>query len=213
MGPDQPSQPYQPSTSATQHLAPKKKSKGKKFLMFLLVLLLMAGAAAAGWYYRDMQAKDDEKVLKAEITSLKASNAKLKDELAAATAANAAARVPSEETIANIKAAVESGNFAALESLMSNPVTVILAASEGLGERTPTQAVTDLDYLDAGTDPWDFALTVAVLDGYRAGDYAKYFPQTALVGKSANNYVVSFSFDNDGEKIATIFMTNSADTL
>jgi len=202
---EQPNAP--PVQTAPHHKEPS--GAGKKILKLLLILILLAGAAAAGWYYRDMEAKDNAKVAAAEIATLKAKNTKLESDLAAATAANAAARAPSAETLDDIKAAVQSGNYAALESLMADKVTVILAASEGLGERTPAQAVADLAYLDDGTDPWDFALTATIVDGYREGDYAKYFPQTALVGKSANKYVVSFSFDNDGEKITTIFMSNS----
>lgn len=201
-----------PVQTAPEH---HKESRGigKKILKLLLILILLAAAAAAGWYYRDMDAKEDAKVASAEIAALKDKNSKLEQDLAAAKAANTAARTPSAETLDDIKAAVQSGNYAALESLMEDKVTVIVAASDGVGERTPAQAVADLAYLDDGTDPWDFALTAAILDGFRDGDYAKYFPQTALVGKSANNYVVSFSFDNDGEKINTIFMSNTDESL
>ncbi|OGL37428.1 hypothetical protein A3A68_01520 [Candidatus Saccharibacteria bacterium RIFCSPLOWO2_01_FULL_48_13] len=199
----------QPTVSSAQHLPAKKKSTGKKIMKWLLMLLVIAAAAAAGWYYRDMQAKDDAKVYKAEIAALKAANTELKKDV---TAAEVATKTPSADDLANIKAAVESGNYAALEQMMTDPVTVILAASEGLGERTPTQAVADLAYLDGGTDPWDFALSAATLDGYGAGGYKQYFPKTALVGKSANNYVVSFSFDNNA-KIKTIFMANNDDLL
>lgn len=206
-------QPNQPAATVTpQHTPKKSKINGKKLLMWLVLLLVIAGAAYAGYYYRDQQAKDDAKVTTAEIAALTAKNTQLKKDLAAAKVTTAAATAPSAEDLANIKAAIESGNTAALEQMIANPVTVILAASEGLGERTPTQAVADLAYLDGATDPWNFALAATTLGGYQTGDYAKYFPTTALVGKSANNYVVSFSFDNDGN-ISTIFMANSADLL
>lgn len=209
----QPNQAHQPAATVTPAHTPKKsKFNGKKLLMWLVLLLVIAGAAYAGYYYRDQQAKDQQKVDQATITALEAKNAKLTKDLAAAKVTNAVATAPSAEDLANIQAAIESGNTAALEQMMANPVTVILAASEGLGERTPTQAVADLAYLDGGTDPWNFALAAATLSGYQTGGYAKYFPKTALVGKSANNYVVSFSFDNDGN-ISTIFMANSADLL
>ena len=75
-------QSHQSEASESQHLPSKKKSgKGKKFLLWLMVLLLIAGAGAAGWYYRDLQAKDDEKVYKAEIATLKAKNDSLEKEL------------------------------------------------------------------------------------------------------------------------------------
>ena len=205
------------SPASESHIAPtkKKSGKGKKLLWWLIVLLLLAGAAAAGWYYRDTQAKDDEKVLKAEIVALKAENESLEKELAAAKAADvaeAASQKPSQQDLDNIEAAIKSGNYAALEQLMASKVTVILAASEGLGERTVAQAIEDLKYINSGTDPWNCDLPAATIDQYQAGDYKQYFPDGAVVCKSANDYVVSVSFNAAG-KINTIFMANSADVL
>lgn len=211
--PTQPTEDYRPAPPVHHDPPPRKKSGGLKVLLWFLVFLLVVGAGAAGYFYRDMTAKDQLKKSNAEIASLKVENNKLKEQLAAATVANTAARSPSDQDLANIKAAVESGNYAAIQQLLSDPVTVILAASEGLGERTPAQAVGDLAYLDDGEDPWNFSLTTAILDGYKDGDYAKYFPQSAMVGKSKNGYVVSFSFDETSGKISTIFMTNSEEVL
>lgn len=206
-------QAHQPLASEPRYEPARNKSgKGKKILAWLVTLLLIAGAAAGGWYYRDLQAKDDAKVQKAEIDSLKTTNAKLKKDLADAQAPAKSATKPSQEDLDNIEAAVKSGNYAALEQLMQDKVTVIIAASEGLGERTPAQAVVDIKYLDSGTDPWDFDLTAATIDSYQTGDYKQYFTDGALVGKSANDYVVSFSFNNSG-KISGIFMAADADLL
>ena len=194
--------------SAAPHLAPKKKSKGKTFLKWLLIILLIAGAAAAGWYYRDMQAKDDEKVLKAEIVSLKANNTKLKADLAAA---EAAANAPDAQD--TIVAAVVSGNYDSnVEQVSADKVSIIIAGTEGLGERTPAQVVSDLKYLDGGTDPWNCTLPASTIDEFQAGPYKQYFPDGATVCMSANKYVISVQIDENG-KINTIFMTNNADTL
>jgi hypothetical protein len=212
MGPDQPSHDAQPFPSSAPHLAPKKKSKGKMFLKWLAIVVIIVAAAAGGWYYRDMQAKDDIKAKDAEIAALKANNAKLKSDLEKATTEETTT-APSQEDLDNIEAAVKSGNYAALEQLMHDKVTVIIAASEGLGERTPAQAVADLAYINNGTDPWDCDLPAATIDGYQAGDYKQYFPEGSLVCKSANGYVVSFSFDDSDGKIKTIFLTNSEDVL
>jgi len=65
-------------------------------------------------------------------------------------------------------------------------------------ERRPKPLVI-LKYLDNATDPWDFALPAATLAAYQTGGYKQYFPTTALVGKSANKYVVSFQFDSNGK--------------
>lgn len=210
--PQQPMDEYRPAPPV-HHDAPRKKSKGKAVLMWLLVLVLMAGAGAAGYFYRDMEAKKQQKAAAAVADALRAENTKLKADLAAASAADAAAKAPSDEDLATIKKAVESGKYADLQGLLASPVSVILAASEGLGERTPAQAVADMKYLDDAKDPWNFSLTAAVLDGYRKGDYAKYFPQSAMVGKSADGYVVAFSFDETSGKVSTIFMANDEKLL
>lgn len=193
---------------------PKHNARGKSWLKFLLLLILIAAAGIAGWYYRDTQAKDDKKVLQAEVDALKSENAALQKELddAEAAAAEEIIKKPSQADLDNIEAAVKSGNYAALEQLMEEKVTVILAASEGLGERTIEQALDDLDYLDSGTDPWNFDLPAKTIDNYQAGDYKQYFPDGALVGRSANDYVVSFSFSDNG-KIKTIFMSADSDIL
>ena len=206
-------QSQQHYASEPQHEPIKNRSgKGKKLLMWLVVLLLIAGAAGGGWYYRDRQAKDDTKLKQTEIDSLKTANASLAKDLKEAQGKAESAAKPSQQDLDNIAAAVKSGNYAALEQLMASKVTVIIAASEGLGERTPAQAIADIKYLDSGTDPWDFALPAATVDGYQAGDYKQYFPDGALAGQSANNYVVSFSFDSSG-KVSTIFMVANADLL
>jgi hypothetical protein len=176
---------------------------------FILVLLLVAVGAAAGYFYRDMGAKDDDKARQAEISALKTSNTALTKELAEAKEAgsdeSAAAKRPSAATLENIEAAVKSGNYAALVGYSANTVKVTLAASEGIGNRTPAQMANDVKYLDSGTDPWNFDLPATTIDGYQTGDYKQYFPDTAFVGKSANDYVVSFQFDSAG-KINGVFM-------
>src|SRR3989344_1609810 len=150
----EPSRPQaHPEEVAEPHHVPQKKKsgKGKKLLLWLLVLILIAGAAAAGWYYRDTQAKDDEKVQQAESTVLKAKKGSLQKEVDETKKANQVAETsgsPSQEEIDNIEAAVKSGNYAALEQLMASKVIVIIVASEGLGERTPAQAIADLAYIN-----------------------------------------------------------------
>lgn len=208
----QPLEPMRPTSSPPPR---RRRSRGKVFLKLLLVVIFIAGAGAGGWDYRDTQAKDDAKVKQTEVDNLKAANSKLKSDLDAAKKAASEATTntkPTQADLDNIEAAIKSGNTAALEQLMATKVTVILAASEGLGERTPTQAIKDLDYLDSGTDPWDFDLPAATITSYQAGDYKQYFPVGALMGKSANDYVVSFAFNNSG-KISIIFMAANADLL
>ncbi len=210
-----------PEASKKPEKAKKDRKALKKILAVLGVLLLMAGSAYAGYYYSDQQAKQDASDKQAQIDKLNQEKSELqkqldeaaaKDDAAADDEAAAENTAPSASDLENIEASITSGNTAALEGYMAKKVTVILAASECCGSRTPAQAVADVAYVEAGTDPWDFSLPQATLDGYAAGDYAQYFPDDALVGKSANDYVISFTFNADGD-IKGIFMTGNADVL
>jgi cell division protein FtsB len=192
-----------------------RRGRSRPLLVILMCLLLLGVGAAAGYMWRDRDAKDMDKANQAQITALQAKNAKLEKDLADAkkeAPASTEAKRPNQAALDNIKGAIVSGNTAALAGYMAPTVRVIVAASEGIGDRTPTQAINDLKYLDGATDPWNFDLPAATLTPYQSGDYKQYFPTTAYVGKSANNYVISFQFDSNG-KISGIFMTNNAALL
>jgi len=190
--------------------------KGKKFLMFLLVLILIAAAGAGAYWWRDKNAKDTAKQQAEQINSLQAqlndvqNDLKSSQESAAKQAANKVG--PSEETLTKVENAIKAGKYSDIQSLLASKVSVIIAASEGLGIRTPTQVVSDLKNLDSGTDPWNFELPGATIKNYQDGDYAQYFPTGALVGKSANDHVVSFVF-NDSGKVTGVFIAADADLL
>src|SRR5512146_2944948 len=127
---------------------PVKKSRRKAVLLCLLVLLLVGAAAAGGWWWRDKAAKKTQKQQAADISSLQKTNASLKKQLAAAKAKNSkntseqtacALKSPSASATGNIKDSITSGNTAALGGYMAPTVNVIIAASEGLGPKTPDQ--------------------------------------------------------------------------
>ena len=189
---------------------------GKKAMMILLVLVLVAGAAFAGWYYRDMQAKEAITAKDAEIAQLTQEKANLESQLTeaqeATTSEESETAGPSEEVLEDIQAAIESKNYAALEDYMAEEVTVIKAATECCGAITPTEAVSEVEYLDTATAPWDFAPSEETLAEYADGDYADYFPEGALVGTSKNNFVVAITFDSD-DKVDSIFMIVDAKLL
>ena len=92
-------------------------------------------------------------------------------------------------------------------------VIVLIAASGGVGERTPTQAIKDMEYVtNNATTPWDFNLSADTLGSYRSKAYGQYFPIGSVAVKSANKYVISFLFNDEG-KIVAIFMANNEATL
>ncbi|HSX23578.1 MAG TPA: hypothetical protein VLE74_00550 [Candidatus Saccharimonadales bacterium] len=201
--------------------AAKSKMAAKKILMVLLIIALAAGGAAAYWL-RDKSAKNEQKQQAAAIVKLKQQITDTQKELDAEKAKNAQAAAtpapkvvtpPSAAAIESIKASITSGNTAALQGYMASTVSVIIAASEGIGNRTPAQAVADItSYIKNATAPWNFALPAATLTTYRAGFYGQYFPTSAVVGKSADDMVISFSF-NDSGKISTVFMAAKASLL
>lgn len=206
-----------------EHPSPSKDWK-RIIKGLLLVFVLLAVGAIAGWYWRDKGAKDTQNAKQAEISSLQSKVTKLEKDVADAkkttstststtttVASTPQSKSPNAATLENIKESITSGNTAALEGYMASTVRVIIAASEGVGDRTPVQAIGDLNYVMAG-GTWDFALPAATLAKYQAGDYKQYFPSTAFVGLSSKKYVVSFQFDSNA-KINGIFMTISSDLL
>jgi hypothetical protein len=202
-----------------QHGPTHRNPKTKQLFTFLVALVLIIAAAAGGYYYRSGQAQTEENKQSKIVNQLQSQvgdlSKKLETEQAksvAKTSTTMTTTAPTAAQLDNIKASITSKNTAALQGYMASTVKVIVAASEGIGDRTPAQAVHDVAYVGAGTNPWDFALPAATLNSYKAGFYTQYFPEGALVGKSANNYVISFSF-NDSGKINTIFMTNDGSLL
>jgi hypothetical protein len=206
-----------PITSTITSPAPStrspRKNPAKAILLGLLIAVLAGGGAAAYWM-RDQQAKKDTKSKDSEITSLKSQlhDAEMADEATAGAGSTHSDQKTADDVNENIAASISSGNTAALEGYMAAKVRVIIAASEGVGDRTPTQAISDLKYLDDATDPWNFDLPAATLNAYSTGEYAQYFPLGAVVGKSADDMVVSFTFDALGD-INGIFMAVKAELL
>lgn len=195
----------------------KKKLPLKKMLMVLGTLLLLAAAAYGGYMWRDKDAKTESDAQEAKITELEK---KVKDlengdeatDTSEITEAEDTSVQPTAEQLNTIKDSISSGNTAALEGRMADSVTVVLAASEGMGARTPSEAVGDVDYVIDLDATWDFELSAATLEDFADGDYAQYFPEGALVGMSSEDKVISFIFDANA-KIKTIFMSASSDIL
>lgn len=198
---------------------PVKKTKKIKPMYLRLLTLTVAGAAILGMYFWQSNelatVRDD---YDKQISELQDKISKLQKEAKSASSKKSDEKrtEPTEipaATKENVEAAISSGNTAALESYMGSSVKVILAASEGIGDRTPAQAVGDLAYLNDATAPWDFDLPAATITDWQSGDYASYFPETLrIIGRSADGYVVVFKFNSSG-KITDIFMAINDDLL
>jgi len=203
---------HQPPQHVPERSSKPKQSAGALLFALLIVVLIAAGVGAYWW--RDKDAKAQAQKQADEITAIKQQLSEAKESTADKETKEKIAEKPVAVTNneENIKDSIKSGNTAALEGYMASTVRVIIAASEGVGNRTPTQAINDLKYLDSATDPWNFALSADTLNEYANGDYAQYFPLGAVVGKSADDKVVSFTFNSSG-KINGIFMAVNADLL
>lgn len=198
---------------------PTKKTKRVKPMYLRLLVLTLAGAAILAVYLWQQNviagiSQDYENQISAlESTISKLEKNSNKDAKKDPSESDKAASVPSDSTKENVQAAVSSQNYAALESTMASTVKVIIAASEGVGDRTPVQAVKDLEYLNSATLPWDFDLPSATITDWQSGDYAAYFPEDSrIIGRAAGGQVVAFTFNASG-KITTIFMSVSDELL
>jgi hypothetical protein len=197
---------------------PQNKKNKKKWLIVFLIVLLIAAFGAIYWW-SSSKLKQLEKQKNDQISQLEQDKKTLEQQLAeekakteAGTNDQAACTSPTTKDIDNIKAAITSGNTAALEGYMSSKVRVIIAASEGVGDRTPTQAVGDITSYIQGASSWDFDLSESTLGTYRGGFYAQYFPEGAVVGKANNKKIISISFDCKG-KVKTVFLAIHSDLL
>ena len=119
---------------------------------------------------------------------------------------------PSATTINNIETSITSGNTQALEGYLASSVNVVLAATEAYGVQTPSQAVSDVTSFIKNSNIWVFDLGAATTTPYTQGSYSTYFPDSAIVGKSNDGKVISFSFNSNGE-VNVIFMANSENLL
>lgn len=202
----------------------KKSKKTLKIILLVLIVVVLSGASAgAAYWWRDKSANDSKSEQTAKIASLEKEKASLKKQLSEAKAQSSVitdetdceAESPSSSATENIEASITSGNTAALESYMATSVNVILAASEGIGSSTPTEAVSAItDFISSDITSWDydFSLSAAALNSYAGGSYSQYFPNDAIVGKATNDKVISFSFDCNS-KISTVLLSNSEEIL
>lgn len=188
----------------------KLNHKGDVSILFIILIIILLGLGG-GFYVWQKNANKSS----SDASSSSSESKPTSEEKPVATETKPkACQEPGTTVTDNIEASVTSGNTAALEGYMASNVTVILAATEGIGEQTPAQAVKDVtDFIgDITKSSWDFNLSASVLSSYGKGSYKQYFPNNAVVGKSSDSKVISFSFDCTA-KISTIFEAGSEKLL
>jgi len=118
--------------------------------------------------------------------------------------------VLSDADVALIEESIGTGAAGEIVDYLADPVRVSVAASDFDQQRSRELAVTDLAKVGDGTG-WNWALEPTTLEQFRAGRYADRFPVTALVGESAEGYVVSLKVAEP--VISEIFISMSPDAL
>lgn len=201
--------------------APKPKTSSMVVGLWVVVLILAASTGFLGWQY--FKKSDTNKKQVAQIGALQNQLKDIRDQLGnfedlfgnidiTATPTPSATPTISANLKENIAAAIDTMNTVALEGYMADSVYVVYAATEYAGDKTPAEAVADLDYLASAIGPWDFDLPATTLDAYKAGFYTDYFGDDCVVGQSSDDYVVSFRINNDGH-IDQIFVASDAALL
>lgn len=106
---------------------------------------------------------------------------------------------------ANIRDAITSGNTAAIEGYLSNPVRVIIMSTECCFDITPAEAASNLSYVTGAPGPWNFSLPSATTDPWHANTYYGYlFTGDDITGRAADGTIVSFGIS--GGQVTTILM-------
>lgn len=105
----------------------------------------------------------------------------------------------------NVQDAITSGNTAAIEGYLSDPVNLIIMASECCWDITPAQAVAELGYVTSAPGPWNFSLPAATVDGWRTNVYyGSQFTGDDITGRASDGTIVSFGIE--GGQITKILM-------
>jgi hypothetical protein len=102
-----------------------------------------------------------------------------------------------EEVIQQIVAAMESKNYAALEGYMASSVFVRLEATECCGGSTPTEAISQLSYVDEALN-WDFDTTNPVIIALYELDHSSY-SQNHIIGIADTEHLIAFGLDSENK--------------
>lgn len=194
-----------------------KKTINRKVIYILITISLLIATSVLTYCLTDISNNDIESRLNNEIKQLKSENDNLnktlEDETDSDTIKQSSdTKTPSETDLSNIKTAISIGNTEPLQGYMAQTVSVILAASEGIGDRAPVQATLDITDFIKNSGSWDFELSASVLNSYGNSFYGQYFPNNATVGKSSTGKIISISFDKNA-KINQVFFATAEDVL
>ncbi|TBN57306.1 hypothetical protein EYE40_07790 [Glaciihabitans arcticus] len=107
-----------------------------------------------------------------------------------------------DDDLANISAAISSDNTAALEPYLAESVLSTIASTEFSEQRTPAEAIKDLEYV-VFVEDWTFPMDQGIVDSLTASAYSEYIVGTPYGGIGPKNEFIIFGAE-DG-KIVSIF--------
>lgn len=175
---------------------------------FFILLFAFIGAGA---FYLGQNKKIYEKKTSSETFSTTAPSPKEDKVVVKANISPAVTEKPQfsrEYLEENIRAAVISKNYAALEGYMTDQVAVVLESTECCGLVSKTDAVKQMDYLNSATPPWNFDKSNPIALKLRANDPADYGPDDSVIGIASNEYVAAFKLNSEN-KIYAVTMSVS----
>ena len=171
------------------------------------MIILAVMVAGATYWWRDNKAAETEKNSQVYASSLRQTivslNGQLLDEKIKNNSANQivcgeTVGAPVQNTIKNITTAINNGNPAALLGYMATNVSILHVESGLITNNSQTQAVNEIsNFISNNSSFWDydFSLPASDIGMYLSGAYGKYFPSSAVIGRSGDNRIISFSFD------------------
>lgn len=110
-----------------------------------------------------------------------------------------------DDTKNKVQSAVNGSKYQDLSALLGENVTVVVAGS-GSSVQSAQQAIESLNYLNGSSGGWNWNLSPEQLAQLQQGNNAQYFGGNAVVGQSANGYIVSIIVGENGQ-VTTIFMS------
>jgi hypothetical protein len=104
-----------------------------------------------------------------------------------------------------VRDAIISGNTAAIEPYLSDPVRVIIMSTECCWDISRAEAVAELSYVTGAPGPWNFSLPAATVAPWHTNTYYGYlFTGDDITGRAADGTIVSFGIE--GGQITKILM-------
>lgn len=193
-------------------------------LQNLYIFLIIIAVAAATYWWRDKRADEiirrDEEYASSLRQSIAVLNRELINERLINNSANQAvcgdmSGAPTDSIRNHIKTIINSGNISILPSYLAGNVSIFeveLGLIQNYNPSTAADRVARFTYNNSSYWDYNFSLSSDILTTYRTGQFCKYFPSTALIGRSGDGRVLSFAFDCNN-KISVILAATSENSI